>query len=247
MTQCKSCRLLDAATDVLLPLEKADDAEKYFQLGSHNFSTLGRNFLENNQPFIFKNSIKHHIQESVEIKSRKILLEEVSEKSAGTTFRLWMGTTSSPPPLKEKGICQLLTGCSEAADITAAHPDLSPGSLGAKPPGSDGVQFPMSGPQGQRWAEASCAHFSVTFTHTLPRAAVLQPQPSVWMPISVSPAQGCHTCLSTYWAQAGEEGDAHAREALHPSTWDLSLTGFEGRRTKNGKRGPLSETHSDLF
>lgn len=32
-----------------------------------------------------------------------------------------------------------------------------------------------------------------------------------------------------------------------PSTWDLSLAGFKGRRTKNGKEGPLFKTHSDLF
>ena len=97
---------LEAAPSALLPSERADSAEKYFQRGGHNFCTLRRNFLENNTPFIFKNNgkKKNHIQEFAEIKENSARGSVGQPSDSGWALSLH---------LKETCISQFLTGCSD--------------------------------------------------------------------------------------------------------------------------------------
>lgn len=171
----------------------------------------------------------------------------MSEKSTGTTSKPWVGTNSPPQKDDQRQPIpnRMLRGC--------FHYSCTPGRFSRAPwkqthSSSNRVQFQRIGPQRQCWAGWGSAHFSVTFTRTLPRAATLQPQPNVSEAPLPVPCLGMHTHARAHTEHKSDRKEPQMTGRLCiPGTLGLSPAGFKGRRTKNGKGGPLFKTHSDLF
>lgn len=152
----------------------------------------------------------------------------MSEKSTGTTSKPWVGTNSPPQkddqrqPIPDR----MLGGC--------FHYSCTPGRFSRAPwkqthSSSNRVQFQRIGPQRQCWAGWGSAHFSVTFTRTLPRAATLQAQPNVSEAPLPVPCLGMHTHAR---AQVRQEGTADDRQALHPRHLGPFPGGLQGEENK---------------
>lgn len=158
----------------------------------------------------------------------------MSEKSTGTTSKPWVGTNSPPQkddqrqPIPDR----MLGGC--------FHYSCTPGRLSRAPwkqthSSSNRVQFQRIGPQRQCWAGWGSAHFSVTFTRTLPRAATLQPQPNVSEAPLPVPCLGMHTHARTHTEHKSDRKETQMTGRLGiPGTLGLSPAagGLQGEENK---------------
>ena len=209
---------MEAAPNALLPSERADGSEKYFQRGGHNFCTLRRNFLENNTPFIFKNNGKKKKITSKNL--QKSNQGEFCERKCWTTFSRWVGTESPPErDLHQSVPDRTLWHC----DRTAAHPDAAPWEQNHF--SSKRVQLQRMGPQrpwGLRLEPRSLQcdlHSQSLQSCSHSQASLMPPSGPPYPGMHMHTHTHTHTCPNTLRAQVEQEGNADARQALYP--WHL--------------------------
>ena len=162
---------------------------------------------------------------------------EFCERKCWTTFSRWVGTESPPErDLHQSVPDRMLWHC----DRTAAHPDAAPWLPGSKTTSAAiGCNCKGWGHRGRGGCDQSLAHFSVTFTHSLSRAAATAKRLRC-PPLGPPPRDAhthththTHTCPNTLRAQVEQEGNADARQALYP--WHLGPFpgGLQGEENKD--------------
>lgn len=127
-------------------------------------------------------------------------------------------------------VSQFLTGCSEAASITAAHPDASPGLLGSRPtPAAIGCNWATEAVLG--WL-GLCSLQCDLHSHPSQSCNAAATAQRLGGPPPCPLPRDAHTCPNTHRAQVRQEGNADDRQARHPRHLGPFPGGLQGEENK---------------